>query len=194
MEDQDILSFIVAMCDTGEATRYQVKQPDVAVKQFASDLAEQARERFGESREVLKKIKDQLKSYCDGTLKQKLNKTMGDGFVREVKNRYDGIYYWTIGTIRLYIAGDDGEPIEVGLQLKFGPSAWFANEKDKSWTHKVEGADYSRLFFTLTRQENKEVRQSKVTLQEVIHGLESTDHRLHDEIVSEIQGKRGLSG
>ena len=79
---------------------------------------------------------------------------------------------------------DDGEKFgEARLQLKFGPSAWFANEKDPHWKRTVdpEVADYSRLF--LTRAKTKEVRQSEVTLQEVLDGLAPSDRRLHDEIV-----------
>ena len=79
---------------------------------------------------------------------------------------------------------DEGEDIgEARLQLKFGPSAWFANESDPAWRHTVDpaAADYSRLF--LTRAAKKEVRQSVVTLQEVVDGLDSTDTRLHDEII-----------
>ncbi|PCC24904.1 hypothetical protein CIK75_12195 [Glutamicibacter sp. BW78] len=64
VDEQDVIGFVVAMCATGEARRYQAKRQDVAAEKFANDLAVQARERFGES----------------------------------------------------------------PLQLKFGPSAWFANE------------------------------------------------------------------
>ena len=49
---------------------------------------------------------------------------------------------------------------EARLQLKFGPSAWFANEQDPNWTRTVDPrvADYPHLF--LTRASNREVRQS----------------------------------
>ena len=69
------------------------------------------------------------------------------------------------------------------LQLKFGPSAWFANERDSHWKVKVDpkAADYSRLFITSAK--TREIRQSVVTLQEVLDGLSAEDLRLHDEIV-----------
>ena len=45
----------------------------------------------------------------------------------------------------------------------------------------LEAVDYSHLF--LTRARFREIRQSAVTLQEVLDGLRSGDLRLHDEIV-----------
>ena len=48
MEDQDVLGFVVAMCETGQAKRYQERRQDVAAEQFANELADQAKERFGE--------------------------------------------------------------------------------------------------------------------------------------------------
>jgi hypothetical protein len=77
-----------------------------------------------------------------------------------------------------------GSLVEHKLQLKFGPSAWYANEKDPKWERTVDArvADYSRLFLTRWA-EVKEVRQSDVSLQEVLDGLQSSDRRLHDELV-----------
>lgn len=180
MEDEDVLGFVIAMCDTGEARRYQYKRQDVAAEQFASDLAEQARERFCEARELLQRVKSQLKSFSGETLRRQLNTTLRDDFVRKVTAKYAGIYQWTIN----FDVTDDGIDFGEGrLQLKFGPSAWFANEQDPNWKHTVDPstADYSRLF--LTRATIMEVRQSVVTLQEVLDGLAPTDRRLHDEIV-----------
>ena len=95
--------------------------------------------------------------------------------------RYQGIYQWTINLQ----VDDDGEDIgEERLQIKFGPSASKANEHDTAWRHTVDlaTADYSHLF--LTRARFREVRQSAVTLQDVLHGLSADDRRLHDEIVA----------
>jgi hypothetical protein len=180
MEDQDVLDFVVAMCDTGEAGRYQERPQDLAADRFANDLAEQARERFGEGRELMHRVKARLRSFGTEVLGPQLNATLGDGFVRKVSATYSGIYQWTIN----FEASDDGTDFgEARLQLKFGPSAWFANEKDPNWTNTVEPglADYSRVF--ITRAKNREIRQSAVTLQEVLDGLAPADLRLHDEIV-----------
>lgn len=69
------------------------------------------------------------------------------------------------------------------MQIKFGPSAWYAIEKDRNWVLTVdpEVADYSRLF--ITRARTREIRQSQVSLQEVLDGLAPDDLRLRDELV-----------
>jgi hypothetical protein len=61
MEDRQALRFIEAMCATGEAGRYGEKSAELARKQFAQDVAEQALERFAEGREVLQRIKANLR-------------------------------------------------------------------------------------------------------------------------------------
>ncbi|MEP7191319.1 MAG: PD-(D/E)XK nuclease family protein [Actinomycetota bacterium] len=181
VEDHEVLDFVIAMCATGQAGRYGEHRGETsAAERFANDVAEQARERFGEGREMLGRVKVQLRNFSAEVLSSQLNETLGDGYVSQVSARYSGTYQWTVN----FDLPDDGETFsEARLQLKFGPSAWFANEKDPNWTKKVdpEVADYSRLF--LTRAKTKEVRQSAVTLQEVLDGLEPSDRRLQDEIV-----------
>lgn len=186
VEDHDVLGFVVAMCESGEARRYQAQRQEVAAELFASDLAEQARERFGEGRVLLQRVKARLRSFSAEVLAHQLNATFGEGFVRSVSARYAGIYQWTIN-FSLREAG--AEAVEARLQVKFGPSAWFANEQDVDWRHTVDPAvaDYSRVF--LTRGETSEVEQSAVTLQEVLDGLDPDDRRLHDEIVLMVDGR-----
>ncbi|MGN7246919.1 PD-(D/E)XK nuclease family protein [Janibacter anophelis] len=184
MGDSEVLEFMTAMCHSGEAARYQIQQQDVAAQQFASDLADQAKVRFVEGRELLQQVKNRLKNYSSETLRTQLNETLGDEFVRSVSARYAGIYQWTIN----FELAEGGPAFdEARLQIKFGPSAWFANANDPAWRHTVppEIADYSRLF--LTRAALGEIRQSSVEIQEVLDGLEPTDRRLHDEIVLLLQ-------
>ncbi|MCP2370898.1 hypothetical protein BJ978_001574 [Agromyces terreus] len=191
MNDDDVLGFVVAMCDTGEARRYQEQKQHAAAERFASDLAEQARERFGEGRELLHQVKRLVKEFGSGVLAAQLEQTLGDGFVRNVSATFSGIYQWTVN----FDIDDRGPEFgEARLQLKFGPSAWFAIENDPNWNFIGDslGADYSRLF--ITRAATKEIRQSAVTLQEVLDGLEPTDRRLHDEVVAILQPGRGSSG
>lgn len=180
MEDRDVLDFIVAMCETGQAQRYRGSS-EVAAEQFANELAEQARERFGEGKELLQRIKAGLRRYCALHVVKQLNTTLGEGVVRGVSAGYQGIYQWTIN----FVVDDPGgvDFGEAKFQLKFGPSAWYANEQDPEWRLTVdpEAADYSRLF--LTRASRREVRQSSVSLQEVLDGIRPNDTRLHDEIV-----------
>jgi len=180
VEDHQVLDFVIAMCATGEARRYGELPHTSAAERFANDVAEQARERFGEGREMLGRVKVRLRNFSAQHLEGQLNATLGDGFVSKVSATYAGTYQWTVN----FDLPDDGEKFgEARLQLKFGPSAWFANEKDPHWKRTVdpEVADYSRLF--LTRAKTKQVRQSEVTLQEVLDGLAPSDRRLHDEIV-----------
>jgi hypothetical protein len=180
MEDAEVLEFVRVMCSSGEARRYREQSQDAAARKFADDLADQAVERFAEGREVLQRVKGRLKTYCARVLKAQLNDTMGDGFVTEVSATYAGIYQWTVN-LKVVDQGDDFG--EAKLQLKFGPTAWYANEQDPHWQRTVDRgtADYSRLF--LTRARFREIRQSTVTLQDVLDGLGPDDHRLHDEIV-----------
>lgn len=191
MEDHELLDFLTAMCATGAAGYYRWQKQDEAATKFAEDVADQARERFGEGREVLQRVKGRLKPYCGNVLKPQLNKTLGVGFVPKVSANYAGIYQWTINLE----VEDDGEDIgEAGLQLKFGPSAWFANEQDTTaWRRTVDrgAVDYSHVF--LTRARYREVRQSSVTLQEVLDGLAPDDRRLHDEIVDLWMGPSPLA-
>jgi len=185
VEDEEVLNFVVAMCNTGEVRRYQVQPQDAAAERFAEDLAIQAKERFGEGRDLLQRAKRRLSAYSEGPLRRQLDATRGEGFVRGVDARFAGIYQWTIN---IEVAGESIDLSGSRLQLKFGPSAWFANEQDSSWARKVDSnqADYSRLF--LTRSDLKEIRQSTVSIQDVLDGLDRTDHRLHDEIIALLSG------
>lgn len=191
VEEQDILDFVIAMCDTGEVERYGWQRHEEAAGQFASDVAELAKERFDEGRGLLQRAKERLRNYSDGPLRRQLDESLGDGFVRRVSAKASGIYQWTIGFWLAADSSDVGEAptpeidTEDGprLQVKFGPSAWYANEQEPYFKRKVDPdtAEYLRLF--LTRVDTHEIRQSDVTIQEVLEGLEPTDNRLHDEIV-----------
>lgn len=188
VQDGEVLDFVVAMCDTGEARRYQVSNKAVAAEQFASDIAEQARERFGEGRELLQRVRTRLRSYAAEVLRSQLNGSLGEGTVVKVSANFRGIYQWSVN---FELASEIGDFGESPLQIKFGPSAWFAIEEDQNWELSVDPdvADYSRLF--VTRAALREIRQSSVTLQEVLDGLQPTDHRLHDEIL-QLMGSAGL--
>lgn len=181
VEDRQVLDFITSMCATGEAGRYGEQPHLTAAERFANDVAKQARERFGEGREVLGRVKTRLKNLAEQALAPQLNATFGDSFVRKVSAQYAGAYLWTVN---FHITDDGGEDFgEHGLQLKFGPSAWKANERDPNWQRTVDPGvtNYAHLF--ITRARTKEIRQSEVTLQEVLNGLAPSDRRLHDEIV-----------
>ena len=186
VEDRQVLDFVTAMCATGEAKRYRDQSQDLAAEKFAEAVAQQAVERFGEGREILQRIKGRLKQFGEDVLVTQLNETLGDGFVSGVSARYAGIYQWTIN----FHVSEEAETFgDAEFQLKFGPSAWYANEQDSHWTRAVdqEVVDYSHVF--LTRARSKEIRQSSVSLHDVLDGLSADDRRLHDEIV-EMLGTR----
>lgn len=184
MGDRDVLDFITEMCATGEARRYQHQRVEQAAERFAEDVAQQARERFSESRELLHRIKKGLLNYSDRTLRVQLNETFEADFIARVSARYSGIYQWTVN-FHLGSGYSSPEGAEIGedeIQFKFGPSAWHANN-DGVWRRTVDPAtaDYTRVF--LTHRKRLEIRQSAVTLQEVLDGIRPDDRRLHDEIV-----------
>jgi hypothetical protein len=106
-------------------------------------LKEQAMARFDESRGLLQRVKERLKNYGQQVLKGQVNAALGSGYVTKVSANYAGIYQWTVN---FAVAGEEDES-QPGFQLKFGPSAWHANEKDKNWQITVSAiaADYSAL-------------------------------------------------
>ncbi|PWJ25483.1 PD-(D/E)XK nuclease superfamily protein [Branchiibius hedensis] len=179
VEDRQLLEFMTAMCATGAAGRYARQAQQAAAEEFGDAIRDQAIERFGEGREVLQRVKNKLRSYSEQVLGPALNETFGDDFVRGVSANYRYSYQWTIN----FDVDSEGEGnSEAPLQLKFGPSAWFANEKDSaSWKRVVEDPDYSRVF--ITRASRYEIRQTSVSLAEVLDGLPANDRRLHDAII-----------
>ncbi len=182
MNDDALIDFIEAMCKTGEAGRYGWQRIEPAAVQFADELREQAKAQFDESRELLKRTKAVLKHHASEFLKGQVNEELGGAeYITDVSATFRGSYEWTVNFFTA------GQP-EAVLQLKFGPSAWYANEvKGGDWgtdvweeTVPAGQADYSRLFITRNR---KAIRQSAVALREVIEGLAPDDFRLRDEIV-----------
>ena len=181
MNDDALIDFIDAMCRTGESERYGWRPIEPAAVQFADELREQAKAQFDESRELLQRAKTALKNYASEFLKGQVNEELGHEYITGVNAGFRGRYEWTVNFLAT------GGPPAV-LQLKFGPSAWWANDgKGGDWgtdaweeTVPVGQADYSQLFITRNR---KAIRQSVVALREVIEGLSPDDFRLRDEIV-----------
>lgn len=176
--DRQVLEFIQVMTATGEGARFKTVPHEQAAEQFASDIAVQARQRYLEARELLQRIKDALKAFADGPLRNQLNTSFGAVTVRGLQTNYKGNYQWTI-VIELEVAAD---PSVKAVQLKFGPSAWFANESDDEWKHAVNPDDADYAFVFVTRPDTLVIKQSDVTLKEVLDGLDSSDPRLHDAI------------
>lgn len=178
--DREILKFVTALSHTGEAQRYGSPRQDEVAEQFASDVAVQARQRFVEGRELLQRLKVSLRAFSDGPLREQLNATLNPAQVRKVSMTFAGIYQWTIN---FELDGIPNAAMEPLIQLKFGPSAWFANVQDAYWRHKVEPENVEYSYVFITRTDAQILQQSTVTLQEVLDGLEPSDSRLHDAII-----------
>ncbi|MGY5319813.1 PD-(D/E)XK nuclease family protein [Neomicrococcus lactis] len=182
VSDSELLAFIDAMCVSGEARRYRERPSDVAAEKFASDVAERARERFEGGREVLKRVKDRLKIYARSTLHNQLDGKLRAGSVREIRTNYVGIYQWIV---ELVVTADDGVTSAQNFEIRFGPTAWnyVENESDSLGLGDGETVDYSKLFIASTGK-RRIMRQSQVSLLEVLHGLSADDYRLRDEILA----------
>lgn len=182
MDDDDMAQFINAMCVSGQAKHYRTQSVEAAGVNFADALREQALDQFGESRAWLQRVKTALKNHSAHTLVPQLAAVLGEGSITEPSANYAGIYQWSIN---FKVAGEETQQ-EAPLQLKFGPSAWFAVEEDDGWTNVVARPDYARLF--IGRYPMREIRQSEVTLAEVVAGLATDDHRLRDEVATFVSG------
>lgn len=178
--DRDVLEFVTAMSDTGEARRFGWQRQDEVAEQFASDVALQARQRFVEGRELLQRIKGMLQAFGAGPLRDQLNASLGPEQVRKVSATYAGIYQWTIN---FDINGPGNIASGPRIQLKFGPAAWFATQQDRHWIDPNESRNVDYSYLIISRPDTQILQQSTVTLQDVLDGLQPTDSRLHDEII-----------
>lgn len=180
MEDRALLDFVVAMCDTGEARRYGQKSSDLAAEQFARDLSQQAQERFGEGREVLRKVKDRVRAFATQSLRGQLDDDLGAGTVQLIKANWVFSWQWSV---ILELAGAADVPAQEYVALMFGPTAWFQKQQLDPDTD----ADYSRIFVYgetfAGGAKHQHFLQSTVTLQETLDGIPADDARLLGTIV-----------
>ena len=129
-------------------------------------------------RKLLNRLKKALQTYLDANL-GRLNDALGEAYFGGTYIRFQGIYQWDVSLVR------DGE---VTVFVLFGPSAWADNEVNryKSWDVRIDEPDYSRL--AIGYGPNKELRQSSVTMEDILNGLAPDDTRLLDEILSAVRG------
>ena len=180
VNDDTSLEFIKLLCETGEAQRYGFRDGDVSFGEFTRNEAER---KFEESKEVLQTLKSRLRDYLMSRLPY-LNEHLGAWHFDGTKMNFVGIYQWDVS---LTSEGDRT------VYVLFGPSAWADNEVDKykSWDAKVKEPDYSHIF--IGTQARRELRQSMVTMEEILSGLAPDDTRLLDEIVAAVRGTSTLS-
>jgi hypothetical protein len=185
---EQLIDFIDAMCQVGESDRLSLGGDDAALK-FADNFRELAVTNFNESRGLLFEVKRILKDYSSRVLREQVNEALTEERFGKINANYAGRWQWTVNI-------DPHEPAEntggekhpdggdLGrLQLKFGPSAQLANAGNETWLKTVPAPNYAHVFITW----NREVRQSAVTLLEVVRGLDDYDVRLRDEIVEFIK-------
>lgn len=177
--DQEVLEFVTALTQAGEAKRY-AKVPHISTaEQFASDVTVQARQRFVEGREMLQRLKQQLRRYSGDSLASQLETKLGPGSVQQVSAALQGIYQWTVV---LDLRLRDGSSGQVTILLLFGPSAHLVTQDDSRWKQlSGQEPDYSKLY--VARQDTLVALQSDVSLSEILEGLTEADFRLRDEIL-----------
>lgn len=179
MSDQDVLDFVVAMCGTGDAARYGRAQREQQAEQFAADVALQAKERFLEGGEVLRTTRQKLITWSRAHLLKQLRAARPDLPELAVYARYQGIYHYIVQVRPKGGKGEDPRRFELIL----GPTAWKYIEDPDDWVNAQPPSDpdYRHLFLY---RNGHVIRQSAVTLAEVLAGLEPDDHRLCEEALA----------
>lgn len=176
----DQISFIQAMCASGESARYGYRPQERATQEFADLIAEHARRQLEDSRKTLTAVKAELRSFAQTTLTEQVNETVGSGRVTKVEARLAGKWEWCVALYRA-----DAQP---RIRLVFGPTAVVEHEGAPEL---VSDPDYSRVFVTLEatdEQSLKRIVQTDVSLGEVIHGLSPDDDRLREAVLAVASG------
>ena len=176
----DQISFIQAMCETGESARYGYRSQDRAAQEFADLVAEHARRQLEDSRKTLATVKAGLQGFARTTLTEQVNKKVETGQVQKVEAKLKGIWQWCIALHRA-----DAQPT---ILLVFGPTAVVEIE---SAPELVSDPDYSRVFVKLKaagQQSHERIVQTDVSLGEVINGLSQGDDRLRDAVLRVVSG------
>lgn len=176
----DQVTFIKAMCETGESARYGYRPRDRATQEFADLVAEHARKQFEESRVTLAKVKDRLRSFARSVLMEQVNSVVERGRIEKVLTRFVGKWEWCVELQRA-----DSQP---AIFLEFGPTAVVENARAEEG---LDDPDYSQVFITLRDLETDgiaRIAQTHVSLAEVIAGVARDDDRLRDAVLS-IEGR-----
>lgn len=181
MNRDGLVSFVDAMCRGGEADVFGQTRSDEAARQLGDRLREEAIQRFGESRELLGKAKQILRSYCEATLREQVNDAMGAEVLGDIYAAWRGIYSWAVN-FKSLPADQATHGRDFVVHLKFGPSAWDALNRDRWKAAGIADPDYTRIFVFDAGSDS--AVQSEVSLTELIEGLATDDYRLRNEIVA----------
>lgn len=177
---EDQIAFITAMCETGESARFGYRPIDRAAQEFADLVAEHARRQFEEGRRTLAEIKSRLRTYARTSLMTSVNEVLDVGQIQRVETRFVGTWEWSVALRRT-----DAQP---GIFLEFGPTAVAENAKVPQ---PVADPDYSKVFVTMHSADGQvveRIRQTDVSLADVLDGLAPGDERLRDAVVSMARG------
>lgn len=172
---EDQISFLKAMCDTGESARYGYRPQETAAQQFADLLALHAKRQFEEGRKTLSAVKRSLRKYAAGVLTQQLDGTPV-GQVVAVQTPFVGQWEWCVALRRA-----DPQP---DLFLEFGPTAVVENGRAPE---PVTDPDYAKIFVTRLAPHGENIdriTQTDVGLEGVLSGLSHEDARLRDAVLA----------
>lgn len=191
MNRDGLIDFVDAICRGGEADVFGQTRSDVAARQLGDRLREEAIQRFGESRELLGRAKQVLRSYCEATLRDQVNDAMGAEVLGDVYIKWAGIFRWAV-SFRSLPADKVSHGRDFVVHLELGPTAWHALNRGRWKTAAIPEPDYTRLFILDDRGDN--AIQSDVALTEVVEGLATDDYRLRDEIVELLRSPSPTTG
>ena len=181
MNREGLVELIDAMCKGDEAGRYGAIRQDEVARNFGDVVRGEAIQRYDESRELLGRIKHQLRDYCANTLRSQLHEALRGDVYGVPKVPWAGIWQWTVVWDT---SAQDESPHD--LRLMFGPSAWGALRPPEGIAEEPlerlrANPDFTRVH-VFTR--SGKVVRSDVSLTEVLEGPAPDDFRLRDEILS----------
>lgn len=175
MNTDDTLTFLTAMCETGESARFGYQPRDRAAQEFGELIAAQARRQLEESRTLLASTKRRLHEFVKSTLVAQVREEIAEGSTVEVNVQFRGQWEWCVELRR----GAD----HPSVFLVFGPTAVAVQERVP---RELEHPDYSQIFATLQDKStggNSRIAHTDVRLTEVLDGLAAGDVRLRDAVL-----------
>lgn len=175
----DQISFIKAMCDSGESTRYGLRPHERGSQDFADLVAEHARRQFDDTRKTLGAIKTGLRTFSRSTLMNQVNEEMVQGGLERAEARFVGKWEWCVNLHRA-----DPHP---NIYLVFGPTAV---EELETMPMDGEKPDFSHVLVSSApgdRPDRRRIVETEIGLGEVIGGLAHHDVRLRDAVLEMIE-------
>ncbi len=174
VSDADQITFLKAMCDSGESARYGHRPQEAVAQQFADLLALHAKRQFEEGRKTLLVIKRSLREYSSRALVPRLNGAL-PGPIVAIETPFAGQWEWCVAIRR----ADQPD-----LFLEFGPTAVVENARAPQ---PVADPDYATIFVTRQAADGEgidAITPTDVGFGEVLQGLADDDTRLRDAVLA----------